>query len=58
MYTLLAVYVHYFNRSIDLTINFHTNTVQILITWLPVGSCEYGRPVLKQICNFNLQRIN
>ena len=25
MYTLVAVYVHYFNRSIDLKINFQTN---------------------------------
>ena len=25
MYTLIAVYVHYFNRSIDLTTNFQTN---------------------------------
>ena len=51
MYTLIAVYVHYFNRSIDLTINFHA----ILTIWLPVGSYESGRPVPKQ--NFLLYSV-
>ena len=48
MYTLIPVYVHYFNRSIDLTINFHTNPYNLF----PVGFRDSGHPVLKQICKY------
>ena len=53
MYTLMAVYVLFFNRFIDLMLNFHTNPNKLA----PVGCCESGCPVSQPkttTCNWNL----
>ena len=53
MYTLMAVYVLFFNRFIDLMLNFRTNPNKLA----PVGCCESGCPVSQPkttTCNWNL----